>query len=111
MCKDQNKNPPAPSTKSQINLDSMFHSNFELSTVVVHHRVNSPKIMTDSEFCETTPGKRMFENIAHDKNSSPLETVLKLLECKLSRTDTALNLHKASRPDYFPDASKAGKHS
>ena len=108
MCKDQNKSPPAPSTKSQINLDSMFHSNFELSATVVHHIPNAPRIISGVEFCESTEGQTIFRDIAHNATSSPLETVLQLLECKLSRTDNALNYHKASRLDYFPDASKAG---
>ena len=108
MCKDQNKNPPAPTTKSQINMDSMFHSNFELSSAVVMHKPNNQHVITNVEFCKSKEGTKIFDGIAHDQASSPLDTVLKLLECKLSRTDSALNYHKASRPDYFPDASKAG---
>ena len=108
MCKDQNKTPPAPTTKSQINMDSMFHSNFELSSAVVLHKPNCHQVITDVNFCQTKEGQKIFEGIAHDRNSSPLDTVLKFLECKLSRTDSALNYHKASRPDYFPDASKSG---
>ena len=86
----------------------MFHNTFELSAAVVHHTKTNPRIITDVQFCQTNQAQKIFKDISFENGSSPLETVLKFLEFKLSRTDSALNLHKASRMDYFPDASKSG---
>ena len=98
-----------PTTKSPINLDSNFHPNFELGAVAIKNEKYGSKILTDVQFCDTPQARRMFEGFSHGRDETPLAALLKILEVKLSRTDTALNFHKSSRMDKFPEASKSGK--
>ena len=98
-----------PANKSPINLDSNFHGNFELSAVAVRNQNVGSKVLTDVAFCETNEGRKIFEGFPCGREENPLKALLKILEIKLSRTDSALNFHKASRMDKFPNASKAGK--
>ena len=108
MINDQEKTPSNPPTRSQINLDSMFHSSFELTAAIVDHQEQEDRIITDVKFCDTKTGQELFGGISYEIGKSPLQTILQNLEYKHSRTDSALNWHKASRPDKFPDATKNG---
>ena len=97
-----------PATKSPINLDSNFHPNFELGAVAVRNSKIGARTLTDVEFCETREAREIFRDFPHEEGQTPLAALLKILELKLSRTDSALNYWKGCRLDKFPNASKAG---
>lgn len=76
-----------PSTKSPINLNGNFHYSFELSAFIVDHTEND-KIISAQEFCSSETGQKIFGGLNYTAGSTELETVLGVLEMKLSRTDT-----------------------
>ena len=77
-----------PSTKSQINLDSIFHYNYELKAEVIEHTTDGSKIITHQEFERSKEGRRILAAIEVDNNNSKLQILMMMLEIKLSRNDT-----------------------
>ena len=93
LTKEQENCATTPSTKSPINLNGNFHYSFELSAFIVDH-ANGDKIMSARDFCSLEVGQKIFKGINYTAGSTELDTVLGVLEMKLSRTDTGIGHHQ-----------------
>ena len=89
-----------PTTKSPINLDSMYEHKWRMGAVVVKQGDDTPTVMSKKDFCNTTEGKQIFKGVVPTGDETPLDGVLRCLEIRLSRTDTGrliLENHKSNR--------------